>query len=588
MNFVVILLATLFAIFLINGALSRPKVVTLDYTDFLGKVNQGLVTEITINNNNSVEGKFTDQIKFKTTIPVNDPDLMPLLKQKGVKITIKGSGGLSIFSFLPLIFMLTIMFFLFKRMNPGNQMKGFTKNATKVLNKEEITTTFADVAGMDEAKFELQEIVEFLKSPDKFAKLGAKMPKGGLMTGPAGCGKTLLAKAIAGEAKVKFFTTSGSSFVEMFVGVGAARVRDLFDEAKTNAPCIIFIDELDAIGRHRGAGIGGGHDEREQTLNQILVCMDGFDSSSGVVIIAATNRPDILDPALIRPGRFDRQIVVSIPDIKGREAILKVHVKKVPLSEDVNLTKVAKLTPYFSGADLANLVNEATILAAREGAEKVTMKHFSGARDKIILGLSRPIALDNKEKELIAYHEAGHAIVATFTKDADPVEKISIIPRGHALGITQQLPERERICPAKSYLMGQLSILLGGRLAEEMKYGKDEVTVGAGNDLERVTNLAQRMICEFAMGKIDFRTFGETKGEIFLGKRRETERNYSETTAQLIDKEIEDLITTARNNAKKILKGRQIQLDQLAAALLEKETLEAEEINQILTFEQNL
>jgi len=586
MNLVAIVLTILFAYFLINGVLSQPKITTLNYTDFLSKVNQGLVTEVIISDNNSIEGKLTDKTKFKTNVP-NDPELMPLLKQKGVKITINGSGGFSIFSLLPIILFLVMIIFLFRMMKPGNQMKGFTKNATKVINKEEITTTFADVAGMDEVKFELQEIIEFLKSPAKFAKLGAKMPKGALMTGPAGCGKTLLAKAIAGEAGVKFFTTSGSAFVEMFVGVGAARVRDLFTEAKANAPCIIFIDELDAIGRHRGAGIGGGHDEREQTLNQILVCMDGFDSSTGVVIVAATNRPDILDPALIRPGRFDRQVVVSMPDIKGREAILKVHVKKVPLSEDVDLARIAKLTPYFSGADLANLVNEAALLAARKDAEKVTMKDFSEARDKILLGLGRPLTLDDKEKELVAYHEAGHAVVATFTKATDPVEKISILPRGRALGITLQLPERERICPTKSYLMGRLAIMLGGRLAEEMKYGKDEVTIGASNDLERVTNLAQRMICEFGMGKIDFRTFGEAKGEVFLGKLREAERNYSETTAKIIDEEIRSLIIAAKKNAEKILKKHRAELDKLVAALLEKETLEAEEINRILTPEQN-
>ncbi|MEK7580261.1 MAG: ATP-dependent zinc metalloprotease FtsH [Patescibacteria group bacterium] len=585
-NLVVIFLAILFAYLVIAGLPSQPKVVTLNYTDFLNKVNDGVVTEVIISDNSSIEGKLTDKTKFKTNIP-NDPELMPLLKQKGVKITIKGSGGFSIFSLLPLIFMVAIMFFLFKRMNPGNQMKGFNKNATKILNKEDITTTFADVAGIDEVKFELQEIIEFLKCPAKFVKLGAKMPRGVLLTGPSGCGKTLLAKAIAGEAGRKFFTTSGSAFVEMFVGVGAGRVRDLFTEAKANAPCIIFIDELDAIGRRRGAGIGGGHDEREQTLNQILVCMDGFDSSAGVIIVAATNRPDILDPALIRPGRFDRQVVVSMPDIKGREAILKVHVKKVPLSEDVDLTRIAKLTPYFSGADLANLVNEAALLATRQNAEKVFMKHFSEARDKILLGLGRPLNLDDKEKELVAYHEAGHAIVATFTEGADSVEKISIIPRGRALGITLQLPEKERMCPAKSYLMGQLAIMLGGRLAEEMKYGKDEVTIGAGNDLERVTGLAQRMICEFGMGKIDFRTFGEAKGEVFLGKFQEKERNYSEATAKIIDEEIRSLILTAKKNAEKILEAHKTEIDRLVAALLEKETLEAEEINRILTPEQN-
>ena len=459
----------------------------------------------------------------------------------------------------------------------------FGKSKAKLLTDERPRVTFSDVAGADEAKEELQEIIEFLKEPAKFQKLGGKIPKGALLLGPPGTGKTLLARAIAGEAGVPFFSMSGSDFVEMFVGVGASRVRDLFEQGKKNAPCIIFIDEIDAVGRHRGAGLGGGHDEREQTLNQLLVEMDGFESNDGVILIAATNRPDVLDPALLRPGRFDRQIVVGIPDVKGREGILNVHVRKIKTSNDVELTVLARGTPGMSGADLANMVNEAALLAARRGRESVTMADFEEAKDKVMMGSERrSLVISDAEKRVTAYHEAGHTLVAKCLPKADPIHKVTIIPRGMALGVTQSLPVDERHTHSRDYLEAQLAVFMGGRVAEEMVF--NQLTTGAGNDLERSTRLARKMVCNWGMSeKLGPVTFGKTDEHLFLGREiQQRDREYSEATAVLIDQEVRKFIETAEHTATTIIKENIDKLRKIAEALLEREIMDGREVDEIL------
>ena len=463
----------------------------------------------------------------------------------------------------------------------GNKALSFGKSRARLLSAQQKKATFKDVAGSDEAKEELQEIIEFLKDPQKFQKLGGRIPKGVLLVGPPGTGKTLLARAIAGEANVPFFSISGSDFVEMFVGVGASRVRDLFEQGKKNAPCIIFIDEIDAVGRHRGAGLGGGHDEREQTLNALLVEMDGFESNEGVILIAATNRPDVLDPALLRPGRFDRRVVVARPDVKGREEILRVHTRKVPLSDDVELSIIARGTPGFSGADLANLVNEAALWAARQNRKFVAMADFEMAKDKVLMGVERKsMILSDEEKKNTAYHEAGHALVAAMTPGADPVHKVTIIPRGMALGLTMQLPEADKHTYTKEYLEGMLAVLMGGRTAEEIFLG--HITTGAGNDIERATDIARNMVCEWGMSQLGPLAFGKKEEAIFLGREIAQHRDFSEDTALQIDKEVKRIVSTAYETAHKILQSNRDTLDHIAQALLEREVLDANEVKMLM------
>jgi cell division protease FtsH len=486
-------------------------------------------------------------------------------------------------SWFPMILLLGIWIFFMRQMQAGGgKALSFGKSKARLMNEAKNKITFKDVAGVDEAKEELHEIIEFLKEPQKFSKLGGKIPKGVLLVGPPGTGKTLLAKAIAGEASVPFFSISGSDFVEMFVGVGASRVRDLFEQGKKNSPCIIFIDEIDAVGRHRGAGLGGGHDEREQTLNQLLVEMDGFENNEGVILIAATNRPDVLDPALLRPGRFDRQVVVSRPDIRGREGILKVHTATVPLMEDVELKIIARGTPGFTGADLANLVNEAALLAARDDKKCVSMEDFESAKDKVLMGVERrSLVISEKEKRTTAYHEAGHALVAYKIPGTDPIHKVTIIPRGRALGVTQQLPKDEQHTYPKNYLYNNLAIFMGGRLAEEVCLG--QMTTGAGNDIERATELARKMVCEWGMSeKMGPLTYGTKEEQVFLGKDFSQQKNFSDQTAKLIDQEVKALVMGGYNKAKEILVESRDTLERLALALLDRETLNADEIEALI------
>src|ERR1700754_2019795 len=482
----------------------------------------------------------------------------------------------------PLLFIIAIWIFMLRQMQSGgNKALSFGKSRAKLLNNQQKRVTFKDVAGVEEAKEELQEIIEFLKEPQKFQKLGGRIPKGVLMMGPPGTGKTLLARAIAGEAGVPFFSISGSDFVEMFVGVGASRVRDLFDQGKKNAPCIIFIDEIDAVGRHRGAGLGGGHDEREQTLNQLLVEMDGFESNDGVILVAATNRPDVLDPALLRPGRFDRRVVVGRPDVRGREEVLRVHSKKVPLSDDVDLRVLARGTPGFSGADLANMVNEAALTAARYNRKAVHMYDFEVAKDKVLMGAERKsMLLTDEEKKVTAYHEAGHALVAATRAHADPLHKVTIIPRGMALGVTMQLPEDDKHTVTKDYLETQLAILMGGRIAEEIFL--KQMTTGAGNDIERASDLARKMVCEFGMSRLGPMTFGKKEEQIFLGREIAQHRDFSDDTAKQIDAEARGFVASAYKSAYTILESNQDIMHRMASALLERETLDAAEIKLII------
>ena len=525
--------------------------------------------------------------KFRVTVPKeNAPEITKTLRDKAVQLSVKevrsGDWVLILLNALPLLLLAGFVFFLMRQMQAGgNKALSFGKSRARLLSAQQKKATFKDVAGSDEAKEELQEIIEFLKDPQKFQKLGGRIPKGVLLVGPPGTGKTLLARAIAGEANVPFFSISGSDFVEMFVGVGASRVRDLFEQGKKNAPCIIFIDEIDAVGRHRGAGLGGGHDEREQTLNALLVEMDGFESNEGVILIAATNRPDVLDPALLRPGRFDRRVVVARPDVKGREEILRVHTRKVPLADDVDLSIIARGTPGFSGADLANMVNEAALSAARQNRKAVLQFDFEVAKDKVLMGVERKsMILSDDEKRNTAYHEAGHALVAAMTPGTDPVHKVTIIPRGMALGLTMQLPEADKHTYTKEYLEGMLAVLMGGRSAEELFLG--HITTGAGNDIERATDIARNMVCEWGMSDLGPLAFGKKEEAIFLGREIAQHRDFSEDTALQIDREVKRIVSTGYEKAKNILNSNKETLDRIAQALLEREVLDANEVRLLM------
>jgi cell division protease FtsH len=525
--------------------------------------------------------------KFRVTVPKeNAPEITKTLRDKAVQLSVKevrsGDWVLILLNALPLLLLAGFVFFLMRQMQAGgNKALSFGKSRARLLSAQQKKATFKDVAGSDEAKEELQEIIEFLKDPQKFQKLGGRIPKGVLLVGPPGTGKTLLARAIAGEANVPFFSISGSDFVEMFVGVGASRVRDLFEQGKKNAPCIIFIDEIDAVGRHRGAGLGGGHDEREQTLNALLVEMDGFESNEGVILIAATNRPDVLDPALPRPGRFDRRVVVARPDVKGREEILRVHTRKVPLSDDVDLSIIARGTPGFSGADLANLVNEAALWAARQNRKFVTMDDFEMSKDKVLMGVERKsMILSDEEKRNTAYHEAGHALVAAMTPGADPVHKVTIIPRGMALGLTMQLPEADKHTYTKEFLEGMLAVLMGGRSAEELFLG--HITTGAGNDIERATDIARNMVCEWGMSDLGPLAYGKKEEAIFLGREIAQHRDFSEDTALQIDREVKRIVNSGYEKAKNLLSTHKETLDNIAQALLVREVLDANEVRLLM------
>jgi len=577
----------LFMILLFNlfNVSNRSSETEMIFSDFMAKLEKGEVSEVTIKEND-IHGVLKDGSKFRT-YTVDYPDLVKTLREKNVKITAKPMETSPWYAFFmtwgPIILFVALWIFFMRQMQMGgNKALSFGKSRARLISEDRKKVTFADVAGIDEAKDEVVEIIEFLKDPPKFQRLGGRIPKGVLIVGPPGTGKTLLAKAIAGEAGVPFFSISGSDFVEMFVGVGASRVRDLFEQGKKHAPCIIFIDEIDAVGRLRGAGLGGGHDEREQTLNQLLVEMDGFDTNEGVILIAATNRPDVLDPALLRPGRFDRQIVVSRPDLKGRIEILNVHIKKIPLDKDVTLEVIARGTPGFSGADLENLVNEAALLAARKDRKSVGMADFEAAKDKVLMGVERKsLILSEEEKRTTAYHEAGHALVAKILPGTDPVHKVTIIPRGRALGLTMQLPTDDRYTYPKEYLYNNIAILMGGRVAEELVL--NYMTTGAGNDIERATDLARRMVCEWGMSeKMGPLTFGKKEQEIFLGREISQHRDYSEHTAIEIDNEVKRLVMENYERAKTIIRTHMKALKALAEALLEKEVLDAPEIDKII------
>ena len=560
----------------------------LTYSVLVDKIKKDEVLSVEMQGQ-SLSGLLKNNKKFTSYAP-EDAGLVALLEQHNVALSAiapekEGEGwGMTLLAWLPMILFIGIWIFMMRQMTASNgKAMSFGKSKARLLGSKK-KVTFADVAGIEEAKQELQEIVEFLKSPLKFERLGGKIPKGALLVGPPGTGKTLLAKAIAGEAGVPFFTISGSDFVEMFVGVGASRVRDMFEQAKKASPCILFVDEIDAVGRHRGAGLGGGNDEREQTLNQLLVEMDGFETNSGIIVIAATNRPDVLDPALLRPGRFDRQIIVSNPDISGREAILKVHVKKVPLAPDVDLAVIARGTPGFSGADLANLVNEAALLAARRNKTMVTMRDVEDAKDKVMMGSERrSLVMDDKEKMMTAYHEAGHAICSLHLPESDPLHKVTIIPRGRALGVTMQLPEKDKYSQSMTYLTSRLSILFGGRIAEEMILGKENVSTGASNDIQVATNIARKMVTEWGMsdtmGPI---AYEEPEGQVFLGYSISKRKNMADSTALMVDKEIRRIIDEAYKRTEKLLKEHKKELDILAHGLVEYETLSGEEITKLL------
>jgi cell division protease FtsH len=567
----------------------------IPFSEFLDRVANGQVEAVLIKEGEiyiRTEGSTKEGVQPRYdlfTYNTNYPDLIKELRKHKVTIEVeKPSDGrllTALFSWAPLLLLVGLWFLFFRQMQTGgSKAMAFGKSKARLLTPDQKRVTFADVAGVEEAKEELQEIIEFLKEPHKFQRLGGKIPKGVLLMGSPGTGKTLLARAVAGEAKVPFFSISGSDFVEMFVGVGASRVRDLFEQGKKNAPCIVFIDEIDAVGRHRGAGLGGGHDEREQTLNQLLVEMDGFESNDGVILIAATNRPDVLDPALLRPGRFDRRIVVNRPDVKGREGILKVHTEKIPRSSDVDLSIIARSTPGFSGADLANLVNEAALRAARLNKQKVDMADFEFAKDKVMMGSERrSLVMSEEEKKITAYHEAGHALVAALDPEADPLHKVTIIPRGMALGLTQQLPLEDRYTYSRTYLSANLKVLMGGRVAEELIFGIERITTGAGNDLERATEMARMMVCEWgmseAMGPL---TFGKREEAIFLGKEFARHQDYSEATAVRIDEEIRRLVTAAYTATRDIMERYSEALEAIAAALLEHEVLEGDSIYELI------
>jgi len=559
----------------------------VNFSQFLTDVDQGNVKEVTITAQ-EVRGKYrNDNSSFHTTAPANYPDMIKMLRDKGVSMNIRditsGSWPLQLLgTWAPLILLAALWFFMIRQMQTGgNKAFSFGKSRARLVSMQQKKVTFKDVAGVDEAKEELKEIIEFLRETQKFQKLGGRIPKGVLLVGPPGTGKTLLARAVAGEANVPFFSISGSDFVEMFVGVGASRVRDLFEQGKKNAPCIIFIDEIDAVGRHRGAGLGGGHDEREQTLNQLLVEMDGFETNEGVILMAATNRPDVLDPALLRPGRFDRQVVVSRPDVRGREEILRVHTRKIPLADDVDLSVLARGTPGFSGADLANMVNEAALAAARQNRKAVLMYDFELAKDKVLMGVERKsMLLSDEEKKNTAYHEAGHALVAAKLPHSDPLHKVTIIPRGMALGVTMQLPIDDRHNYYKNYLETAIAILMGGRLAEELFL--DSMSTGAGNDIERATEMARKMVCEWGMSDLGPLTFGKKEEQIFLGREIAQHRDYSEATAVKIDEEVQKLVKRGYDTAKELLSANRDVLVRIALALIEREVLDAQQIKMII------
>jgi cell division protease FtsH len=558
----------------------------ISFSQFMQDGQQGKISDVTIINS-EVRGHYaTDREAFHTTVPANYPDMFKILQDNHVTITVKDTQGNSwlpiLLNFAPIIVIAALWFFMLRQMQSGgNKALSFGKSRARLLSMQQKKITFKDVAGVDEAKEELKEIIEFLREAQKFQKLGGRIPKGVLLVGPPGTGKTLLARAVAGEANVPFFSISGSDFVEMFVGVGASRVRDLFEQGKKNAPCIIFIDEIDAVGRHRGAGLGGGHDEREQTLNQLLVEMDGFESNEGVILMAATNRPDVLDPALLRPGRFDRRVVVNRPDVRGREEILRVHTRKIPLSDDVDLSVLARGTPGFSGADLANMVNEAALSAARQNRKAVLMYDFELAKDKVLMGVERKsLILSEEEKNVTAYHEAGHALVAAKLPNSDPLHKVTIIPRGMALGVTMQLPIDDKHNYTKQYLETEIAIMMGGRIAEEMFL--NQMSTGAGNDIERATDMARKMVCEFGMSDLGPLTFGKKEEQIFLGREIAQHRDYSEATAIKIDEEVRRLVGQGYNTAKGILAENGETLVRIALALLEREVLDANEIKMII------
>ncbi len=589
----VILVGVLLILQVLRGVTDTSQEIA--FSDFLDRVAAGEISEVLIKGEEILISTQSDEIdptKPRYDHFTHDPgydDLIEKLRDGHVVIEVeKPSDGrllTALLSWAPLLILVGLWFVFFRQMQAGGtKAMSFGKSKAKLLNPDDKKVTFADVAGVNEAKEELEEIIEFLKDPKKFQRLGGKIPKGVLLMGAPGTGKTLLAKAVAGEADVPFFSISGSDFVEMFVGVGASRVRDLFEQGKKSAPCIIFIDEIDAVGRHRGAGLGGGHDEREQTLNQLLVEMDGFESNAGVILISATNRPDVLDPALLRPGRFDRRIVVNHPDVLGRLGILEVHTKEIPLSADVDLSVVARSTPGFSGADLASLVNEAALRAARLNKMKVDMSEMEYAKDKVMMGSERrSLVMSEDEKRITAFHEAGHALVAALLPDADPLHKVTIIPRGMALGLTQQLPLEDRYMYSRAYLMANLKVLMGGRLAEEITFGSDKMTTGAGNDLERATELARKMVCEWGMSTgMGPLTFGKQDENIFLGKEFSRHQDYSEATAVRIDEEISSFVTLAYNESRGILEAQQPSLNAISNALLEREVLDGDEIYDLI------
>jgi len=595
---VVLFLITLLAISVLWNRDSGEAEIL--YYEFMKQVRAANLDRVTIDKR-EVHGEFKEEItifvgdearqvkKFKSWLPAEDPELPAEIWaiDKDVRVGSEGEksqwGGILISTIVPILFLVGIMVLLMRQMEAGgNRAFSFGRSRAKMIMGDRPKITFEDVAGADEAKEELQEVIEFLKEPRRFQKLGGRIPKGALLLGAPGTGKTLLARAVAGEAGVPFFSISGSDFVEMFVGVGASRVRDLFEQGKKHAPCIIFIDEIDAVGRHRGAGLGGGHDEREQTLNQLLVEMDGFESNEGVILLAATNRPDVLDPALLRPGRFDRQIVVDMPDLKGREGILKVHSRKIPLDDSVNLTTIARGTPGLSGADLANIVNEAALLAARRNRDKVTMEDLEEAKDKVMMGPERKsLALSDDEKQRIAFHEAGHALVASLIDEADPLHKVTIVPRGRALGMTSQLPVDDRHNWSRSMLMAEIAVFLGGRAAEKIIF--NDLTTGAKADIDKATNIARKMICEWGMSEsLGPLSFGPKEEQIFLGREIAQHRDYSELTAEMIDKEVRRVVDDAGERAEKLIAGNVEKLKDLANALLDKEILDREEIDRIL------
>lgn len=567
---------------------NQPKTAQMEviYSDFLSYVDKAQVTEVTIQGDN-ISGRLSSGKAFKTFAP-KDAGVITLLKEKGVRISAKPLDDSPwymtvLVSWLPMLLLIGVWIFFMRQMQGGGgKAMAFGKSRARLVTDKTKKVTFADVAGVEEAKAELQEVIDFLRDPKKYTRLGGRIPKGLLLVGQPGTGKTLLARAIAGEADVPFLSISGSDFVEMFVGVGASRVRDLFNQGKKNAPCIIFIDEIDAVGRHRGAGLGGGHDEREQTLNQLLVEMDGFESNEGVILVSATNRPDVLDPALLRPGRFDRQVVVPLPDVKGREKILAVHARKTPLAEDVDFAVIARGTPGFSGADIENLVNESVLYAARFDKEKVTMSDFEFAKDKVLMGTERKsLVISDAEKRNTAYHESGHALVARILPGTDPIHKVTIIPRGQALGVTQQLPVDEKHTYPREFLMNNIVILLGGRAAEELVL--KDFTTGAGNDIERATNLARKMVCEWGMSEsMGPLSYGKKEEQIFLGREFATHKDYSEETAQKIDKEVARIVMTSYESAKQILSDRMDVLNRIASELLEKEVLNAAELDALI------